>query len=510
MKGEAKTMDIINSRRSNRGQLANIKAPSERLRRIRAFCMSRPFMLLTALAGLIFISIQAEVAGAIFFVLLISALLVICDDVLATTLPVLVLSISVLQCYDSFNTFIKFAGLAVIPVAALVFHFIKYRRKLQVGASVWGLIAVSLSVTLGGIGAIDVEEYIAPVALYYVAGLGFGLVGAYLLIKSQIHFNDDYDIREKFVDIMYIMGMFAAIHMVEIYVEWLILQPQYTTFEDIFNLIVHNDFKGDGFYYGKVQPSNNISTFIMFGLPFPFYRALKGSKGHLLSAAFMMFVLYISKSRGGLIMGGIVFLVCIFFFGVCSKSVFWKVAPIVFSSRAVGAAIAYVILNNSAESIGGIVSTEEQRVRLIIRSFEDFFDNPLFGQGMGNTSNSDIYSGKEGTICWYHMMIPQIIGSMGICGIVGYGIQLAVRIWLTIKKYSTFVVTLALSYFGLFMMSQVNPGEFCPIPYGLIAVILFIMIENEPDTPPRVRVKKFKRKKSSDSAEQEELASAEN
>ena len=112
------------------------------------------------------------------------------------------------------------------------------------------------------------------------------------------------------------------------------------------------------------------------------------------------------------------------------------------------------------------------------------------------------------------MMIPQIIGSMGICGILGYGIQLAVRIWLTIRKYSTFVLTLALSYFGLFMMSQVNPGEFCPIPYGLIAVILFIMIENEPDTPPGVKVKKSKRKNkqknNSDTEEQGDPALAEN
>jgi hypothetical protein len=294
-------------------------------------------------------------------------LLIICDDVLATTLPVLVLCITVLQCYDSFDTFIKFVGLAVIPLGALIFHFIKYRRKLCVGASVWGLIAVSVAVTLGGLGAIDIDEYIAPIAIYYVVGLGFGLVGTYLLIKSQIHFREDYDIREKFIDIMYIMGMFAAIHMVEIYVEWLVLQPQPTTFEDIFNLIVHNDFKGDGFYYSKVQPSNNISTFIMFALPFPFYRALKGSKRHLYSAAFMMFVLYISKSRGGLMMGGLTFLVCLFVFGIYSKSIPWKVASISLTSIVMIALVVFLLLNNTSDRIGGIISTDEPRVKLMIR-----------------------------------------------------------------------------------------------------------------------------------------------
>ena len=91
------------------------------------------------------------------------------------------------------------------------------------------------------------------------------------------------------------------------------------------------------------------------------------------------------------------------------------------------------------------------------------------------------------------MMIPQIYGSMGTVGIIAYAYQFVGRVKLALSKYSLYVTTLLLSYGGLFLMSQVNPGEFCPIPYGLIAVIIFIMMENEPDI-----IKKSKKNKKSE------------
>ena len=39
-------------------------------------------------------------------------------------------------------------------------------------------------------------------------------------------------------------------------------------------------------------------------------------------------------------------------------------------------------------------------------------------------------------------------------------------------------ITLSLCYLGLFMMSQVNPGEFCPFPYAIIATVIFLFLDN--------------------------------
>jgi hypothetical protein len=50
-----------------------------------------------------------------------------------------------------------------------------------------------------------------------------------------------------------------------------------------------------------------------------------------------------------------------------------------------------------------------------------------------------------------------------------------------LKNTTVQKIALGLSYSGILLMSQVNPGEFCPIPYELLTVLLFIFLEL-PDT----------------------------
>jgi hypothetical protein len=103
--------------------------------------------------------------------------------------------------------------------------------------------------------------------------------------------------------------------------------------------------------------------------------------------------------------------------------------------------------------------------------------NPIFGIGISSGENADLYAGKQGTMVWYHMMIPQVVGSMGILGIVCYFKQFKDRLLMVVKNAEPYVITLGLSYMGLLLMSQVNPGEFCPLPYTLLAVVTFVLIE---------------------------------
>lgn len=38
-------------------------------------------------------------------------------------------------------------------------------------------------------------------------------------------------------------------------------------------------------------------------------------------------------------------------------------------------------------------------------------------------------------------------------------------------------LTLAMCYGGLLIMSQVNPGIFCPLPYTLIGTMIFALLD---------------------------------
>jgi hypothetical protein len=68
---------------------------------------------------------------------------------------------------------------------------------------------------------------------------------------------------------------------------------------------------------------------------------------------------------------------------------------------------------------------------------------------------------------------------MGMVGVVAYLYNLFVRARIYKKRKNPLNMTFLLSYGGLFLMSQVNPGEFCPVPYAMIAVILFIFMEKD-------------------------------
>ena len=127
--------------------------------------------------------------------------------------------------------------------------------------------------------------------------------------------------------------------------------------------------------------------------------------------------------------------------------------------------------------------TGDARYKMMLEAIEKFKKNPLVGFGI---LDDDIYYGgykKKGSMAWYHMMIPQVVGSMGLVGIAAYGFQFVGRAKLIFKNPTLWSLCLGVSYFGILSMSQVNPGEFCPLPFELLTVLLFILQEKRLEKP---------------------------
>ena len=93
---------------------------------------------------------------------------------------------------------------------------------------------------------------------------------------------------------------------------------------------------------------------------------------------------------------------------------------------------------------------------------------------MGNT---DVHDPAKFALCWYHSAPFQVIGSFGIAGILAFSYQLYNRMRVLFERITLFNLTLFVAYAGLFMMSLVNPGEFSPIPYGMIATLFFVLCD---------------------------------
>ncbi len=427
--------------------------------KLQNFFESRWFILLSVLLGAVFVVFEKEAYGAIVMLNIGAVALLFCENIISAFTPALVASAFVIKCYDSSSLFLPLWWTALFPVAAIVAYLIIFRKKISIGKSFPGLVAVAIAVTVGGIFTISPAEYFSPSAIYYVVMLGFGMVAAYLLIRSHIKESERYDVFERYVLIMTAVGMFAS----------------FVVFEFYLSNLEETLLAGE---LANIQWSNNISTIIMFTMPFVLWYARK------CFAFFPLLLvsygaLLLSGSRGAWVMGTVELLICTVVYCILSKR--GKVRAVVISLLCAAFAVAIgVIVWKFTEFDNrdiAFLPHNDVRIRLIARSFEDFSHNPIFGKGIGNTANSDLYNGKKGTMVWYHMMIPQIVGGLGLVGMFCYGKQIVERLAMIFKKKDAYVWIVGLSYIGMFLMSQVNPGEFCPLPYELMVVVSFIMIE---------------------------------
>ena len=444
--------------------------------------LNKYFFLALFCAAAVITALDKEVEGAVAFVCVICAALVFCDDIMAIALPLTLLSAFVTTCYDSAETFMQYVWMAVPAVLSIVFHFVVYRGKFKIGTSFWGLAAVSVALTLGGVGFISAEEYFAGSALYHTFFLGFVMLGFYLLLKSQLSRKREYDLIEMMMKILYVTGIFVCL-MVAVHA-----LPQ-TEFEGGIRLAL------------EFQPGNNLSTLLMFALPCPFFFARKNYL-HLLSVCLMMAALVFGASRAGLLLGAVELVICIIVSAVWDKPKrFFYVCTLVCFAGAAFAMRAQIFELLEKAGMYPVVAADEARMGLIDRAFEYFKRWPVFGHGLGFKGNYDIYDPKQGALGWYHMMIPQVIGSMGIVGIAAYLFQAVLHVRIGIRAISSAdadrkgaVITLLLSYVGVLMMSQVNPGLFCPLPYGLIAMAIFAALDGEKGLEPMLDMKRRLRK----------------
>ena len=427
--------------------------------KMRSFFESRIFMLATFVLSACFVIFEKEAYGAIILLNVGAVALLFSENILSAFTPALLACSFVIKCYDSAELFFPLWWTALFPIAAIIAYLIVYRRKITIGKSFGGIVAVAVAVTLGGLFTISPSEYFSGASLYYVLMLGFGMVAAYLLLRSHIVETDRYDIFGHFADMMVAVGAFASFVVLEYYAKNLSTTLLVSELAD-------------------VQWSNNVATILMITMPFALYK-MKDRIWFLSLFLVNYAALLLAASRGGWIMGTVEFLICVSV-GVLAMNMgkAKRIALVILGALFMCVAVVAVVrVSDYWDGDLKFLPHDDVRIRLFARSFEDFMENPVFGKGLGNTANSDLYNGKKGTMTWYHMMIPQIVGSLGLVGMFCYGKQMVERFAMIFRKPDAYVWTLGLSYIGIFLMSQVNPGEFCPLPYELLTVITFIMIE---------------------------------
>ena len=225
---------------------------------------------------------------------------------------------------------------------------------------------------------------------------------------------------------------------------------------------------------------NFATALLLTTLPMSFYLSLK-KPAHLLGMAVQAAGLALTGSRSALLFGvallglGFVYLVR---WGLIPRKV---VLPLCVAGAVlavlVGPELLSLMMDSRMEDGHLFHQGDSVRVQLFLRGITDFLHNPVFGIGLISQRNSDLFTGVEGSMVFYHNSIAQIMGSMGLVGIAAYGVLMRDRIALLRAGKTPFVRALALSYLGMLLISLTNPGEFCPFPNAALMVMVFALAE---------------------------------
>lgn len=466
----------------------------EKLERVRELMITGRYMMLLFTVTAVFAIFEWNVLGVLVLACIVGVTLVICDDLLATFMPFMLVCLVASKCYNSYSIFIQYVPLGIVLIVCLILHFVLYRKKLSFKGSLTGsMLFVSVAVTLGGIGFISKEEYFSGVSLFNIFALGFGMVLLYGIFYTHLTVRKSYSLIEKVTLIMVISGCFASLVTIAFYM-----------------VNINEVLETRTLLY--MQWRNNYSTFLMLCIPFAFLRGNKQPYSIVLGFVFY-FCILLTGSRGGLVFGAVEMLMCCALFilydrrrrltyiTICVCIVF---ALLIFSSEFIS--FFGSTIDRLLSAINGVLIGEQQEVRYYqyMRGIGDFLEHPIFGTGIGYMGNRDVYAGADFSIAWYHCSPIQIAASFGIVGIAAYSYQFIRRMILLWKKPTMFNMTVFLSYVSLELMSLVNPGIFSPIPYLLIVTMFFAIVERCNEGEPQETISTGTPKEKSDSKDEQQ------
>lgn len=422
-------------------------------------------------APVIFLFLPNVCAGMAALTLFASFMLVFCSDILAAMLPVLSVTVLSSRIYSNYAAIVPYWFVIAVFAAALIAHFVLYRGELRSGEMSKPLILVSAATILGGVGRISLTEYLSPVSMYYVIGLGPFLYLYYTLLLPQLRKKRSYDVLDRFLRTVYHVGLLAGAVVIWTYC---------SRFDEFLKLrsSLYMDYR------------NFCATMMLIALPCA-CMPKTGAKKSIAGAAFLYAGLLLSGSRSGLFFGSLeLVLCCLLAYFRCETQMRKKLLRIALPLLPVLIALIYMaakLLFASRLIDGCIISENDSRYIFFSQGVTDFLNAPLFGWGLGNMKNKGIFLGVPGSIVWYHNIIAQILGSMGLLGAAGFGWLYAKRARLLIERRSEKMLIACLCIGGMLLIDMTNPGEIAPFPNAVIMTTLFAILELLPGRYPMLR-----------------------
>lgn len=419
--------------------------------KMRPFLNGRWAALLYTLFACVTVTFSLEHYAIPLFILWILFVLLLDSNFLNVFLPVTLLCGFAIRTSGQSTILLKHVWLAFPVVVVVALYLILYakRKKLRFLPS---HLAVSAALLLGGAFSISSADYFKLDALYYVFFLGIGMLFFYVWFRIGVASNEYYEVREKLMECFLFLGAFCAYSILEQAVRCYLFT---------------------GAFFTPYVWSNDICEFMIFCIPAAFYYARKQYAFLFVGCGFYA-VMFLTHSYAAILAGGALVAFC-FLYLAKNRSKYRFFTLGLLAALAIGAIVLFARYVASRGGLYALFLEEENgRLALIKEAWQNFLESPIFGAGIGDPGDG---SATFMTINWTHNFIFQIIGSMGLVGILAYGYQLYERVRLVSKLRDPLSFACVLSYLGLFLISMLQPGEFCPMPYAMMAVMIFSTLE---------------------------------
>lgn len=401
-----------------------------------------------------------ELFGMLALVAFATYLQFTCSDLLANLLPIVLFILLGTKYYDNIAALLPIWWILPPFFASLLYNFLHWPVRIRKCACFKSLLAVSAAGLLGGVGVISAKEYFSFNGFMYAFGLGLGMLALSVMYSTNMARAHGYSVADRFCRILYCVGLFTGLVVVNYYLTHF---AEFLSSETI--LYIH--FR------------NYLTTMLVLALPIPF-RYVKNSRVHAPAIAFMYAALLLTGSRSALVFGTVILFAGTFLTLAGGKKLgrksLWLLAAFAVAAAVVIFALGQTVLNSRLVD-GKLFPVTDSRILFLKQSVLDFLSSPINGIGLANMKNSQIFLGVGGSMVWYHNYFAQIIGSMGLIGVIAYGWLLRDRFQYLKTLHLSGETMLVLSYLGILMVSMTNPGEFCPLPNELLVVLLFDVAE---------------------------------
>lgn len=434
----------------------------------RKFLYSDAYILLVLAIVLIAWWAQNATFGFVTLILVSCFALVFADDIMPLTVNIFG---AVLMIYASTVAEFAYMWPTFIPLGIAIVWFVvrnvRGKKRFVMGKMLFPQLAVSAALLIGGAGVVEGTNYLDSLPICLALGLGVLLV--YLLYANFTKKDSDIVIPEYFAKVMMYIGVVIGIELIIAivranvpFVEW-----------------------GGAYWNFGWGNRNNVATYFTITAPMALYLSTRKRFPivYYFIAAFEYVCLVMTLSRGGILFGMIGAVVGIVLSVVKAKDRKQSLISVAIVIVVLGVIMgichdwAKGLYESIVNRVSGPDDVSSGRFDLYKEAWELFKKYPFLGGGMGHVGDNAGMKNDMG-LYWFHSTLFQIIGCMGIVGILAYGYYYATKIYLLIKRRkSVFALFVLVIWIGFEGYSMIDTGTMTPYPNMMLIMTTTFLLE---------------------------------